>query len=132
MQTLDRPLESYDLVGDPEIRRAAARTLKGFCATYLAHHFPQTPSDFFDEMATALHDQHRRTPTTRQGHDTRPGRSFQDLPRGAEGREFVAYVFLAKLLSQTRHLEKANALWGRFFAKLGTTPEYAFSVAGAR
>jgi hypothetical protein len=54
MQTLERPLDAYDLVSDPELRRAAAKTLKGFCATYLAHHFPQPPSDFFDEMANAL------------------------------------------------------------------------------
>jgi limonene 1,2-monooxygenase len=37
-----------------ELRRAAAKTLKGFCATYLAHHSPQMPSDFFDEMAEYL------------------------------------------------------------------------------
>jgi hypothetical protein len=27
-------------------------------------------------------------------------------------------------------LEKANTLWGRFFAKLDATPQYAFNVAG--
>jgi len=37
-----------------EIRRAAAKTLKGFCLTYLPHHFPADLSDFFDEMAGAL------------------------------------------------------------------------------
>src|SRR5580700_8827339 len=42
------------LVDDPEIRRAAAKTLKGFCLTYLPHHFPADLSDFFDEMAQAL------------------------------------------------------------------------------
>jgi hypothetical protein len=54
MQTLERSLELYDLVSDPELRRAAAKTLKGFCATYLAHHFQQPPSEFFDEMSEAL------------------------------------------------------------------------------
>ncbi len=44
------------LVDDPEIRRAAAKTLKGFCLTYLPHHFPADLSDFFDEMASALQD----------------------------------------------------------------------------
>lgn len=53
---LDRPVEAYDLVSDPEIRRAAAKSLKGFCATYLPHHFPLVPSDFFDEMAGSLQD----------------------------------------------------------------------------
>ena len=42
------------LVNDPEVRRAAAKTLKGFCLTYLPHHFPLDPSDFFDEMCAAL------------------------------------------------------------------------------
>src|SRR5271170_7332385 len=42
------------LVDDPEIRKAAAKTLKGFCLTYLPHHFPLALSDFFDEMCAAL------------------------------------------------------------------------------
>jgi hypothetical protein len=54
MQLTDSQLEQ--LVNDPEIRRAAASTLKGFCLTYLPHHFPLDPSDFFDEMCRALED----------------------------------------------------------------------------
>jgi hypothetical protein len=54
MQTETLQLER--LVDDPEIRRAAAKTLKGFCLTYLPHHFPADLSDFFDEMAHALED----------------------------------------------------------------------------
>lgn len=54
MQTETLQLER--LVDDPEIRRAAAKTLKGFCLTYLPHHFPADLSDFFDEMAGALQD----------------------------------------------------------------------------
>lgn len=52
-------LEASQLEGladDVELRRAAVRTLKGFCATYLAHHFPLELSDFFDEMCAALQD----------------------------------------------------------------------------
>jgi hypothetical protein len=49
-------LELERLVDDPEIRRAAAKTLKGFCLTYLPHHFPADLSDFFDDMAGALQD----------------------------------------------------------------------------
>jgi hypothetical protein len=49
-------LDAYDLVSDPELRRAAAKTLKGFCLTYLPHHFPLDPSDFFDQMLGALGD----------------------------------------------------------------------------
>jgi hypothetical protein len=59
MPTLSEPqLEA--LVNDPEIRRAAAKTLKGFCVTYLPHHFPADLSDFFDEMAGA-HQDHDNT-----------------------------------------------------------------------
>lgn len=59
MPTLTYPqLEA--LVNDPEIRRAAAKTLKGFCLTYLPHHFPADLSDFFDEMAGALQDHDQR------------------------------------------------------------------------
>src|SRR5271170_4658630 len=42
------------LVDDPEIRKAAAKTLKGFCLTYLPHHFPADLSDSYDEMSGAL------------------------------------------------------------------------------
>jgi predicted phage terminase large subunit-like protein len=48
------PLQLERLVDDPEIRKAAAKSLKGFCLTYLPHHFPLDPSDFFDEMCAAL------------------------------------------------------------------------------
>jgi hypothetical protein len=44
------------LADDVELRRAAAKTLKGFCLTYLPRHFPADLSDFFDEMSSALHD----------------------------------------------------------------------------
>ncbi len=42
----------------------------------------------------------------------------------------VALAFLAKLLSHSSHLERADALWGRFFAKLEAIPERAFRAAG--
>src|ERR1700683_5611723 len=42
-------LQLERLVDDPEIRRAAAKTLRGFCLTYLPHHFPADVSDFFDD-----------------------------------------------------------------------------------
>jgi hypothetical protein len=56
MNILDQSLETYDLVSDLELRRAAAKTLKGFCATCLPHHLPLVPSDFFGEMAGADQD----------------------------------------------------------------------------
>lgn len=54
LQLTEQQLDA--LVNDPEIRHAAAKTLKGFCLTYLPHHFPLDPSDFFDEMLAALGD----------------------------------------------------------------------------
>jgi predicted phage terminase large subunit-like protein len=52
MQTETLQLER--LVDDVEIRRAAAKTLKGFCLTYLPHHFPLALPDYFDELTAAL------------------------------------------------------------------------------
>ena len=43
---------------------------------------------------------------------------------------YVALAFLAKLLSRSSHLEKADALWDRFFAKLDAIPEDGFRAAG--
>src|SRR3982074_1955945 len=57
------PIETLQLerlVDDVEIRRAAAKTLKGFVLPYLPHHFPLELSDFFDEMAGALQDHDAR------------------------------------------------------------------------
>lgn len=48
----------------------------------------------------------------------------------AKAGNFVALAFLAKLLSRSSHLEKADALWDRFFAKLDTIPEHGFRAAG--
>jgi hypothetical protein len=59
-----------------------------------------------------------------------PSAALQSYLAAVKTGNFVALAFLAKLLSQTRHLEKADALWGRFFAKLDATPQYAFNVAG--
>ncbi len=36
----------------------------------------------------------------------------------AKAGNFVALAFLAKLVSHSSHPEKADALWGRFFARL--------------
>ena len=60
MQTLET-LQLERLADDVEMRRAAAQTLKGFCLTYLPHHFSEELSEFFDEMASALqnHDNRR-------------------------------------------------------------------------
>jgi hypothetical protein len=60
MEITHEAIETYDFVSDPELRRAAAKSLKGFCATYLPHHFPYTPSEFFDDMASALQDHDER------------------------------------------------------------------------
>jgi len=40
---LENAAQLERLVDDPEIRKAAAKSLKGFCLTYLPHHFPARP-----------------------------------------------------------------------------------------
>ena len=42
----------------------------------------------------------------------------------------MALAFLAKLLSHSSQLERADALWDRFLAKLEANPEHTFLVAG--
>jgi len=59
-----------------------------------------------------------------------PGAALKSYFAAAKAGNFVAPAFLAKLLSQTRHLEKAEALWNRFLTKLDAAPERAFNVAG--
>ena len=46
-----KTLQLERLVDDPEIRRAAAKTLKGFCLTYLPHHLPFDLSDAYQQAA---------------------------------------------------------------------------------
>ena len=59
-----------------------------------------------------------------------PSVALKNYLAAAKAGNFVALAFLAKLLSQTSQLERADALWGRFFAKLKSNPEHAFVVAG--
>ena len=59
-----------------------------------------------------------------------PSAALKTYLTAAKTGNFVALAFLAELLSQTRHLERAEALWDRFFAKLEAAPEHAFIVAG--
>jgi len=48
----------------------------------------------------------------------------------AKAGNIVAFAFLAKLLSRSSHLEKADALWNRFFAALNADREHIFLAAG--
>ena len=59
-----------------------------------------------------------------------PSAALQSYLAAAKAGNFVALAFLAKLLSQSSQLERADALWGRFFAELKANPEHAFVVAG--
>jgi TPR repeat protein len=59
-----------------------------------------------------------------------PSAAFKSYLAAAKTGNFAALALLAKLLSQSSHLERADALWDRFFAKLDATPQYAFNVAG--
>ena len=59
-----------------------------------------------------------------------PSAALQSFLAAAKAGNFVALAFLAKLLSHSSRLERANDLWDRFFAKLKANPEHAFIVAG--
>jgi hypothetical protein len=59
-----------------------------------------------------------------------PSAALKNYIAAAKAGNFVALAFLANLLSRSSHLEKADALWGRFFKKLEANPEHAFTVAG--
>ena len=56
MPELHEILKTDEFVSDIELRREAAKTLSGFCATYLSHHFKSDLSDFYFEMSSALED----------------------------------------------------------------------------
>jgi TPR repeat protein len=51
-----------------------------------------------------------------------PSAALETYLTAAKARNLVALAFLAKLLSQTRHLEKANALWNRLFREAECHP----------
>jgi TPR repeat protein len=58
-----------------------------------------------------------------------PNAALQSYLAAAKAGNFVALAFLAEQLSHSSQLERANALWDRFFAKLKANPEHAFTVA---
>ena len=58
-----------------------------------------------------------------------PSAAFKSYLAAAKTGNFVALAFLAKLLSHSSHLERADALWDRFFAKLEANHEHVFTVA---
>jgi TPR repeat protein len=59
-----------------------------------------------------------------------PNAALMSYVAAAKAGNFVALAFLAKLLSHSSQLERADALWDRFFAKVKANPEHAFTVAG--
>jgi TPR repeat protein len=59
-----------------------------------------------------------------------PSAALKNYLAAAKAGNFAALAFLARLLSYSSQLERANALWDRFFAKLKADPEHAFIVAG--
>jgi TPR repeat protein len=58
-----------------------------------------------------------------------PNAALRSYEAAAKAGNFLALAFLAKLLSRTQHLEKADALWNRFFVALEADPEPAFLAA---
>jgi hypothetical protein len=59
-----------------------------------------------------------------------PKAAINNYLAAAKAGNFAVLPFLARLLSYSSQLERANALWDRFFAKLKSNPEHAFIVAG--
>jgi TPR repeat protein len=59
-----------------------------------------------------------------------PSAALKNYIAATKAGNFIALAFLANLLSRSSHLEKADALWNRFFKKLEANPEHAFTVAG--
>ena len=59
-----------------------------------------------------------------------PSAALKSYLAAAKAGNFVALAFLAKLLSHSSQLERADALWDRFFKRLEDNPEYVFAVAG--
>jgi TPR repeat protein len=57
-----------------------------------------------------------------KGTPSDPSAALKNYFAAAKAGNFIALAFLS-------HLEKANALWGRFFMKLDANPEHAFIVA---
>ena len=58
-----------------------------------------------------------------------PKAVLKNYVAAAKAGNFAALAFLARLLSYSSQLERSNALWDRFFAKLKANPEHAFIVA---
>lgn len=61
-----------------------------------------------------------------------PSAALKNYIAAAKAGNFVALAFLANLLSRSSQLEKADALWDRFFKKLEANPEHAFNSGRAR
>jgi TPR repeat protein len=58
-----------------------------------------------------------------------PKATLKSYSVAANAGNFYALAFLAKLLSRTSHLDKAEVVWGRFFAALAANPEPGFYAA---
>ena len=64
-----------------------------------------------------------------KGTPSDPSAALKNYIAATKAGNFVALAFLANLLSRSSQLEKADALWDRFFKKLEANPEHAFIVA---
>jgi TPR repeat protein len=64
-----------------------------------------------------------------KGTDADPDAALKNYARAAKEGNFFALAFLAKLLSRSSHLEKAEVAWSKFFAALVARPEPTFLSA---
>src|SRR4051794_23916541 len=58
-----------------------------------------------------------------KGTDCDPRAAIRSYQAAAKAGNFHAFAFLAQLLSRTTHLEKAEAVWARFFDALDLSPD---------
>ena len=64
-----------------------------------------------------------------KGTPSNPSEALESYKAAARYGNFFAFAYLAQLLSRTTHLEKADALWKRFFAALEFNPAPVFLSA---
>ena len=58
-----------------------------------------------------------------------PNAALKSFDTAAKAGNYLAFAYLAALISRTSHLEQAQACWDRFFAKLDNGSEHPFVAA---
>ena len=64
-----------------------------------------------------------------KGIERDPNAALKSYAEAAKAHNYYALAFIAKLLARSSHLEKAEAIWRRFFVALAENPEPGFFAA---